>query len=99
MQGQRESEDGTGSRNGNEPHDTSLPATEAALEIRKQQQSLPGTVSDPEKIQVQNTTSSSLSHAAKGEHFAMRRQPAAAARFTAQKIRSRAAYMALLKLA
>ncbi|CAK0783478.1 hypothetical protein CVIRNUC_006677 [Coccomyxa viridis] len=51
LQEQRESEDGTGSRNGTEPHDASLAATEAALEIRKQQQSLPGTVSDPEKIQ------------------------------------------------
>ena len=82
MQEHRDSEDGTGTRNGTEPHVTSLAATEAALEIRKQQQSLPGTVSDPEKIQVQDT-SSSLSYAAKGNHFAMRLQPAAA-RFIAQ---------------
>ena len=98
MQEQRESEDGTGSRNGIEPHDASLAATEAALEIRKQQQSLPGTVSDPKKIQVQHTTSSSSSSAAKERHIAMRRQPAAAARFIAQEIRSQIVCMALLKL-
>ena len=59
MQKRGEGEDGTGSGNGTEPCSTSLAATEAALEIRKQQQSLPGTVSDPEKIQVQNASSTS----------------------------------------
>ena len=59
VQEHTESEDGTGSENSTEPHDNSLAATEAALEIRKQQQSLPGLVSDPEKIQVQNASSMS----------------------------------------
>ena len=56
MQEHTESEDGTGSGKSTKPHDASLAASEAALEIRKQQQSLPGTVSDPEKIQVQNAS-------------------------------------------
>ena len=98
MQERRESEDGTGSRNGTEPHDASLAATEAALEIRKQQQSLPGTVSDPEKIQVQKALILLIIKSCNGSHIPMRLQPPVAC-FIALVRNSRVASMALLKLA
>ena len=99
MQEQREIEDGTGSsRNGTEPQDASLAATEAALEIRKQQRSLPGTVSDPEKIQVRKALIDVIMKSCQDIHILLRLQPAAACSVAQVKC-SRTASVALLRLA